>query len=293
MLALAIEITDGYLSAGLVTEKNDDVAHSFKQALPQYSDSASPLEQLISDLDGVLQKAPEKPMVITTATDYTLTPDRRGVVNFPTAPRLDDVRLADIMEQRFGIPARLDLRSATFLKQDRLAFDLAPSSLCFGCYVGDTYESATWCQNTIHRGKNTRAGNIGHMPIHGREDTCYCGKNGCVELYGSGYRLKQMHSLIFSDIPLEEIFARHARHPLLLDFLHMMIYPVAVVAKFLDPDFIVLGGFVPSMPGFPLPLLEEELQQQTGDPTLTLYPSGVTQSNSLACIGHQGLKDFS
>ena len=123
------------------------------------------------------------------------------------------------------------------------------------------------------------------MPIHGREDNCHCGKLGCVELYGAGIRLRQLHSLIFPDIAFDEIFTRQSSHPLLQNFIAMMAHPLAVEANILDPDFVILGGLVPAMPDFPRAEIEEQVRMQTYYPepsaSLTLLASAIRDGDKV------------
>jgi allose kinase len=87
-----------------------------------------------------------------------------------------------------------------------------------------------------------------------------------VDLYGAGLRLAQLHSMIFPDLKKDELFEKEGDHPLILDYIATMAYPLAMEANLLDPDFLILGGAIPAMPGFPLKTLEEQVLTQCHRP---------------------------
>lgn len=195
-----------------------------------------------------------------------LAPDRKTIVSFPQASWLNGRALPEIINAALGVPVVMERRAVVFLSYDMAMLGLPADCLTVGCYIDTHYETAIWHCGAPILGKNGLAGNIAHMTIHDREDNCFCGKTGCVDLYGAGVRLRQMHTMIFPDTPLDELFERHGDHPIVQDYVAMMAYPIAIEANVLDPDFLVLGGAVPSMRGFPRKRLEQEILQHTYRP---------------------------
>lgn len=219
------------------------------------------VDKLAALLAAKARQSKAKILALAATLPCDLTPDRRGVVNFPAALWLNSQPLAEILEGALGLPVVMERRAVAHLCYDRAMLGLPDEALIVGCYVGEHYENAIWYRGAPLLGKNGAAGNIGHMTIHDREDSCYCGKFGCVDLYGSGVRLTQMHSMIFPDTPLERLFELHGDHPIIVDFLDKMSYPISIEANVLDPDFLVIGGFIPDMRGFPRQVLEDAIRR--------------------------------
>ena len=66
-------------------------------------------------------------------------------------------------------------------------------------FLGSTVGSALKADNIVHRGKNRKAGEVGHVILVPGGRPCYCGKNGCVDSYCSVQALEKE-----SGMPLDE-----------------------------------------------------------------------------------------
>lgn len=49
-------------------------------------------------------------------------------------------------------------------------------------------------------------GELGHIPMMGREERCGCGNIGCIENYGSGKYLERMAGERFTGVPIKRVF---------------------------------------------------------------------------------------
>ncbi|MCC8189100.1 MAG: ROK family protein [Planctomycetes bacterium] len=190
-----------------------------------------------------------------------LDKERRTVVSFPEAALLNGHALPEILRHALGIPVYMERKAVAQLTYDCAMLGLPEQSMVVGCYIDRRYDSAIWHCGRVIVGRNGTAGTVGHITIQDREDVCFCGKTGCVNLYGAGIRLNQIHDMIFSDIPMRELFQRHGDHPIIQDYLNMMAFPIAMEGNILDPDFMVLGGGIPSLPGFPRQYLEDAIRR--------------------------------
>lgn len=268
-LTLAMDFTGETLTAGFVSADGASSGTARLDLADFLAGTDAPLEKLSALLAAKIRTAPADVALLALSMGCDISADRKTILDFPGAIWLNGHNLADFLQNALGRPVVIERRAATFLAFDQAFLDLPRDGILVGCYVDSAYDNAIWCRGGILHGRSGSAGNIGHMPVHEREDNCHCGKVGCIELYGSGHRLRQMHSLIFPDIPFEELFVHHSEHPLLRDFLRMMAYPIAVEANILDPDFIVLGGLVPNMAGFPRGEMEQAIRDQCHYP----YPA--------------------
>lgn len=289
----AIDFTYESMTAGFVLPDGTTEGAAGFDLTDFLAGESRPLDKLTSLLAAKARTATVKPSLVAVSIPCDLSADRQTVVNFPQAIWLNEVRLPEVLQQLLDIPAVMERRGVTLLSYDRIMLGLPIDSLIIGCYIDDHYENALWVGGKPVFGKNGAAGNIAHMTIQDREDICHCGKYGCVDLYGAGIRFRQLHTMIFSDTPMNQVFERHGDHPIVLDYISMMAYPIAIEANILDPDFIILGGYVPSMPGFPRQYLEDEIRRHSYYPSpsreLVFVPSAAQPDSCLECVAHYAL----
>lgn len=262
MKIFAIDFTHEQMTAAFVTPDGvaeDTAGFDLSDFIAGEADA---LDKLVSLLALKARASGGDVAAVALSMPCALDRDRERVVNFHSAPWLNEQPLPAILSGMLGVPAVMARRSAVSLFYDKTMLGLPDDCLAVGCYVDTHYSSAIWDCGRFILGKNGGAGNIAHMPVAGREDHCFCGKSGCVDLYGAGQRMAQIHSMIFPDVPLEELFEREGGHPIFRDYIATMAYPIAIEVNILDPDFLVLGGAIPSMRGFPRALLEEEILRQ-------------------------------
>lgn len=215
---------------------------------------------------------------------------RETVVSFPQASWLNGRKLPAILHEVMGIPVVMERRAVAMLAFDLAMLGLMSNCMAVGCYIDLQYDLAIWHFGEPVIGHNGRAGNIMHLQVQDREDVCFCGKVGCVGLYGTGVRLRQMHSMIFPDTPRDKLFEYHGDHPIVLDYLRMMAYPIAMAVNYSDPDYLILGGDVLDMSGFPRKQLDAEIQKamyQPGDEGTKILSSVVGEMASGVVCGAQ------
>lgn len=215
---------------------------------------------------------------------------RERIASFPQATWLNGAALPAMLRDLVGAPVVMARRSEAQLAFDLAMLGLPEQSVIVGCYIGLLYEVSIWHYGEPVLGHNGRAGNITHLLVHDREDVCFCGKSGCVGLYGTGHRLRQMQTMIFPDTPMDELFVKHGDHPIVQDFIRMMAYPIGMAVNYSDPDYLVLGGSVVRMKAFPRALLEEEIRDamyQPGDEGVRIVWSVVGDMVSVMVCGAQ------
>ena len=104
----------------------------------------------------------------------------------------------------------------------------------------------------IHNGRTNIAGEWGHHCIWPQGNSCYCGKQGCVETYLSGPALeKRWEQLTNKRQSLTEIIQKSDDNLLQkwkTEFLDNFGLALGNVIDILDPDVIVLGGGLSNIP---------------------------------------------
>lgn len=134
--------------------------------------------------------------------------------------------------------------------------------------------------NNVLTGTNGAAGELGHIPVEpGEEDTCGCGKKGCLEQYGSASGIVRMTKKYIKettiDSPLRQIENFSAKEVLDLakegDKLALKVaeqmgkylgMALAATASVVNPDCMVIGGGVSKAGVFLIDIIEKNFLKQ-------------------------------
>ena len=140
------------------------------------------------------------------------------------------------------------------IENDANCFTIAESKLgagigfdlIFGVIMGTGVGGGIVIDNTLHSGRTNIAGEWGHHTLHQNGNSCYCGKNGCVETYISGPSLEkrwnQLTGLTQTMPEIIENFDNSIGKQWKNEFLENFGHGLANVIDILDPDVIILGG---------------------------------------------------
>jgi len=146
------------------------------------------------------------------------------------------------------------------IENDANCFALAESKLgvaqnfdvVFGVIMGTGVGGGLIINDHIHNGRTNIAGEWGHHCIWPLGNSCYCGKQGCVETYLSGPALeKRWEQLTNKRQSLTEILQKSDDNLLQkwkTEFLDNFGLALGNVIDILDPDVIVLGGGLSNIP---------------------------------------------
>lgn len=145
------------------------------------------------------------------------------------------------------------LNKKIFLENDANCFAMAEASLgaakdfdvVFGVIMGTGVGGGIIINKKIHHGRTNIAGEWGHYTLHQNGNSCYCGKNGCVETYLSGPALEKRWQELTGRIESLYDITQKKNYQYTQwknEFLENFGYGLANVIDILDPDAIVLGG---------------------------------------------------
>ena len=158
------------------------------------------------------------------------------------------------LERRLGRPLRLHNDANCFALSEARDGAGQGERGVFGAIIGTGTGGGIVIDGQIWNGKNAIGGEWGHNPLPWMREgewpgpTCWCGKNGCIELYLSGPGLaRDYHESTGETLAPPEIVARAEQGAAAADAsLHRyedrMARALASVINLLDPDVIVLGG---------------------------------------------------
>jgi glucokinase len=125
-------------------------------------------------------------------------------------------------------------------------------------------------ENTLLRGSDNCAGEIGHIPYQEAPYLCGCGNSNCLELFcsGSGMQKRVTHKNLDSSLTLGERY--HSRNPdekaVADDFISALIYAGCTVLALLNPRFLILGGGILENEPWLFELVKKEILKKAFPP---------------------------
>ena len=195
--------------------------------------------------------------------------DKKVVFQSPNIRGFDGVNVADPLELAFNVPVSVDNDVNNLLIYEVMERRLENCGTILGIFFGTGLGNAIYMNNAIFEGKHGIAGELGHIPVWGKSDPCGCGNPGCIEMYASGKRLEELRSRYFPDTDIKEVFLRHRDEEIVQEYIETLAIPIAVEMNILDPDYIITGGGVVNMEGFPREDLESYVYRHARKP----YPA--------------------
>ncbi|QOI56411.1 allose kinase [Rouxiella badensis] len=288
----------GGTSTRLMLMDSSQTFHGYRKVATQswagLSDPLSGLQQVISDY---LQQAGKAEQVarVMLGLPGILSRDRQTVLSLPFIPALDDQPVARLLSERLGLPVVMDKDVNHLMWWDLTRLVQLPD-VAVGVYLGTGLGNSLWLNQDFYHGAHGAAGELGHIPLAGNPALCPCGKIGCVETLTSGNWLagwKRQHA---AETAFERLFTDFGEHPDLVEFVDRLGRTIATEMNILDPQYLVLGGGVLSMAGFPLSRLERQIRSHLRGPQpangLTIVLSGVTDETGCrgACLAAE--RDF-
>jgi fructokinase len=153
-----------------------------------------------------------------------------------------------------GIPVRLANDANCFAVAETLMGavpDVLPTAeVVFGIIIGTGVGGGVVVRGKVINGRQGIGGEWGHNPLDPTVGTCYCGREGCVEMVFSGPALQRYYTQLSGHtkhlpdiVALAEQGDAHAEATLQRLF-SQFGRAVASVINILDPDVIVIGGGV-------------------------------------------------
>lgn len=167
------------------------------------------------------------------------------------------------LEAALGQPVRLANDANCLALSEATDGAGAGSPVVFAAILGTGTGAGIAVNGQVLTGPNGLAGEWGHNPlpfgVQGAPDEdqlwrCYCGRSGCVESLVSGPGLAREHALRHGGTLDAAAIALHAAdgnaacQATLQRHAHRLARALAAVINLLDPDVIVLGGGLSSMP---------------------------------------------
>ncbi|HEY0209596.1 allose kinase [Acerihabitans sp.] len=258
MSATWLGIDIGGTNTRLLTLSGKDQWDGFaKFPTASWANTADALAALAALINQVLARRPLSGVML--GLPGILSRDRRHVISLPFIQALDDMPVAAHLSEMTGVPVAMDKDVNHLMLWDLMQLETLPDN-AVGLYLGTGMGNSLWINGQFYHGEHGGSGEIGHIPWADNELPCPCGNRGCAETLTSGHWLSQWARLRDPDSDISQLFIRHGQHPELQQFIIRLGKVIAGETNILDPEYLILGGGVLAMAGFPLAALRSEIQ---------------------------------
>lgn len=238
------------------------VSHFRRIPVAQVFQTQGAIEDLASylkDYRGTLKREGIEINAVSIGFPATLDRSRQIVLQAPNLPFMEQLPVVSKLSEMLGIPVLIERDVTMALLYDKNRYQLTGAGVVAGIYFGTGIGNAICIDGVPLLGRNGAAGELGHIPVDGSNTPCGCGNIGCMEALAGGKYLAQLCREQYPDTSISKIFCEHGAEPLLLQFVDRMAIAVATEMNILDPDYVLIGGGVPNMEGFPTNLLLERI----------------------------------
>lgn len=216
-----------------------------------------------------LEKAGISPAALSIGFPATLDRQRKVVLQAPNIPFIENLPVVEELQKALDIPVVIERDVTMALCYDHMKYRIPECEVLIGCYFGTGIGNALQFYGRYLTGKNGTAGELGHIPVDGSDELCGCGNTGCMENLAGGKYLARLCREVYKDTYIGDIFVKHADEPLLKQFVDRMAITVASEINILDPDYLLIGGGVVNMTGFPKTYLMQKICEHARKP----YPA--------------------
>ena len=188
--------------------------------------------------------------------------NRERTINYnsPNIKGFNNISLVDILTERTGLGVFMERDVNTALLYEIWKGHIDKRGIIIGIFIGTGLGNAMCIDGKVYIGNTGSACELGHIPVLGFADSCGCGKKGCIELKASGRTLYLLAEEKYH-CPVSEIFERHGGEKDVKDVVHACAMAAATEITILDPAYVVLGGGVVDMKGFPMEYFEQTVKE--------------------------------
>lgn len=203
-------------------------------------------------------------------------------------PGWNNFALTRWMEEKFKLPCRLDNdANAGALGEFRMGAGTGCHSILY-LTLSTGIGSGMVIQNAVHRGKDSMAGELGHIPLSDLPVPCTCGNTGCLESLASGRAIARaareearQHPAQFGKllerchgdparVEAKDVFAaavegESGSQQVVQNALYWLARALVTAIRILNPDRIVLGGGLTAAGGGLLDPLRQQMRQWWSD----------------------------
>lgn len=266
MAVLGVDIGGTKIAAGLLLPNGDFEDYREVPTLGDQGYAASRAQ-----VDSLIEKMLRPDVqAVGICAPGPLDPLAGVVLNPPNLPGWRDIPLVREMDQRFGLPCRLENdANAAALAEARFGAGRGYDPV-FYATLSTGIGTGVVIDGKVFHGARGAAAEGGHVSIDYRSETvCQCGVRGCIEALASGTAILRRARLAGLDVENASQLAmleEPAAKSLLDETLCMLAAWLGAMITLFDPGIVVLGGGVTNLGDS----LFVPLRQRT--PAFTLNP---------------------
>ncbi|MDO4548392.1 MAG: allose kinase, partial [Clostridia bacterium] len=258
MVILGIDIGGTNTRLGMVDSSlNVTNFEKVSSELIQGDDSAALLAAFI--LNYIARHGVE-PDCVSIGFPSSLDVDRKRLICTPNMKGFDDLAIVEVMEKLLGLKVVVERDVNLLFRRDKMVMNLPDKGIIIAVYAGTGIGNVICFDGRIILGRNAGAADLGHVATFSSDRVCGCGNVGCVETVVSGRRLREIRDELYPDCDMEDLFTRHASDEALKRFVDKLAIAIAIEISILDPEYLILGGGVLNMKGFPIEAFEMKLR---------------------------------
>ena len=221
---------------------------AFRERVP--TDPAS-YETVVAGIERLYRRmareSDDAPHTLGLATPGAVSP-RTGLLKNSNTTCLNGTPIAREVRTRLGRELAIENDANCFALAEALHGAGRGERVVFGVIMGTGCGGGIVIDGKVHGGRQSIAGEWGHMSIDPAGPACYCGARGCVETFISGSGLESCYAVRFgqprtADAIVAGWRAGDARAAAVMDdFFARFGQALANLIAVLDPDVVVLGG---------------------------------------------------
>ena len=280
------------------------LSHYWEERTQEYFKEGEDIFSVFAELFHSYEKEYQEEIEIqalSVGLPSTIDRRRKVILQTPNIPLFpDNFAFTDQMQEKIGLPVFINRDVNNLLLYDMEQLGISEESSVSAIYFGTGVGNAVFLNGRILLGKNGVASELGHLPVLLNEKKCSCGNVGCLETIVSGIALQALQKEKFPNIRIDDIFVEEKDDPEVDLFVRNMAKVIATEENLFDPDYILLGGGLPMMSGFPKERLEKYAHEFTRKPypeqNMEIVYSKMDQKNGVlgACLyGKKRLEDSS
>ncbi len=249
---------------------NYELSHPERTSSLALFDDDDPLATMGNFLESYIERTGGEVAAIVGGFPATVDRDRRRVLSTSNIASMQNLDVADVFEERFGLPVFIDRDVNMLLRHDIHSLGLPTKGVVVGVYVGTGLGNGISVDGRVLVGRHGAAGELGHIPVLGNPRVCGCGNTGCIETLSSGLYLTEALEASGLDVDISQVFVQCPDEPFVDSMIWNIAAAIATEVNIFDPEVVILGGGVVQMAGFPGALLEDRVITMARKP----WPAG-------------------
>jgi allose kinase len=256
---LCMEIGGTNLRYGVIDEKFA-VLDFTKTATKELSEAQDKGEYIKFLLKPAIEKyGLDNIICLSLSLASLMNKERTICYSSPNIRGFDNLALASVLESKTGLPVYMERDVNTALLYEIWKRNYDRSGIIIGIYIGTGLGNAMCIDGKVYRGSTGSSCELGHIPVAGCTEECGCGKKGCIELMASGKALANLSEQKYH-CRISDIFKLHGEEEDVKKIISMCALATATEITILDPKYVILGGGVAEMQGFPLDYFTETVK---------------------------------